>query len=678
MKKLHLYFSIFFIFLFISGFTVHTVFSAETIEEIEEKKSKKEAELNRINKDINKIASSKASISSKLSLMKAEKKKLQELIKSMDKDVVELEKENISQENKLVELAKKYSLQQALFYVESQKSVFVTIFESPDLSQLLDRMLYHKIQTKLITERENYILLKKTGIDNRKVLIAKEKKLMQDSISSVNQQIATLEEEKTRLAIRLAQNYSMKGALSADISNLSKAAQAILDAKASGTDPTGGEVGGGGGSGSGGGGNPPPVPTPNPSGAITVLVGGEVIQRTNNPVKVSSSSNEMVLRGARTGEFTGTLLFDKRTGIYAINVLSMDQYLWGLAEMPSSWPANALKVQAIAGRSYAAYKMAAGGYGRFDIYDSVRDQEFVGLGKIKSSYGSQWKNAVNETSNKVLKYNGVLVQAFYSAEAGGHTIASTESPSFGGYRAYLQPKPDRYLDNGVWKPYGNSSVSYWKAGTKINTMALMKDYLNGAIYYELHHTVKAPSEQSATTLKNLLGTNSIQSKVGNIESIQHIYDKGDTTIIESTKYTKSVRVVGDAGEYTLTAKAFKSSYNVRSPGRNALWSMLYDIKKVSNNNWEMWSRSWGHRVGMSQYGAYGRAQAGQGYEEILSYYYNGANVVQYSVGRNIKVALAKYGSSVMRVSSNGESTLYDGNTELRKVPAGVEIKIEYN
>jgi stage II sporulation protein D len=42
--------------------------------------------------------------------------------------------------------------------------------------------------------------------------------------------------------------------------------------------------------------------------------------------------------------------------------------------------------------------------------------------------------------------------------------------------------------------------------------------------------------------------------------------------------------------------------------------------------WEVEGHGFGHGVGMSQYGAYGYAQHGAGYREILEHYYSGANV----------------------------------------------------
>lgn len=668
-----------------SVYSVSSVF-AQTEQQINEQKAQKQAQLQGILSEIATIASSQSSISTKLSGLRSQKNQLEALVVAMNNDLKLLEEETRKQEDELVVLANKYSLQQALYSVESQRSTFETFLSADDFSQVMDRLLYFNVQEKLFSQQREYIETKKVAIESNKKLIAEQQKIIQDSLSSVNKQIADLENEQLKLAQQQAARYSQRNALVSDISNLDRAAQAIVNSKASTvTNP-------GSGVGTGTGGTQPvptPIVQPNPTGAISVFVGGNYFTRTDSVLRVSSAGNDLVLQGIWTTNFAGTIEFNKNTGIFAINELSLDQYLYGLAEMPSSWPTEALKVQAIAGRSYALYRMQNGGRGGFDLYDSTQDQEYVGLSKIYGAAGSNWKAAVDATSNQVLAVNGSTVQAFYSAENGGHSLSSQESPSFGGYRTYLSAVPDKYNDGGVWKSYGMGTSSYcrddaiinpafWCKQTTVNTMALMQDYVNGAIYYDIYKTVKAPSTQSAAALEASLGEKSIQNQVGTIQTVTQQYDQGGNVLVENSKYTASIQVVGDKGTVTVSGTGFKTSYNVRSPGNNSLWSSLYDIRKVSDNNWEMWSRGWGHRVGMSQFGAYGRAQAGQSASAILTYYYQGSNIVQYNAGRNVRIALTKVGSRVMRVTSQTELSLYEGGTLIKKIPAGTELRIEYN
>lgn len=127
--------------------------------------------------------------------------------------------------------------------------------------------------------------------------------------------------------------------------------------------------------------------------------------------------------------------------------MTMDQYLYGLSEVPSSWPAATLRAQAIAGRTYAervaAPRRNAGN--RFQIYGSTLDQCYRGYEKEgEPTYGAKWVSAVDATSQKVLTYNGAMAQTFYSSSNGGYSERS--GYVFSQDLPYLQAQPDPYDD----------------------------------------------------------------------------------------------------------------------------------------------------------------------------------------------------------------------------------------
>lgn len=106
---------------------------------------------------------------------------------------------------------------------------------------------------------------------------------------------------------------------------------------------------------------------------------------------------------------------------------AIDVYLYGLGEMPSSWPREALRTQAIAGRTYALEKIARLGQHRSSppcdcaLVSTVYDQAYVGYDKETGAYGSQWVEAVQSTRSLTVKYGGALIQAYYSSSSGGAT-----------------------------------------------------------------------------------------------------------------------------------------------------------------------------------------------------------------------------------------------------------------
>jgi SpoIID/LytB domain protein len=119
------------------------------------------------------------------------------------------------------------------------------------------------------------------------------------------------------------------------------------------------------------------------------------------------------------------------------DVDSVERYLYGLAEMPSSWPAAALQAQAIAGRNFALLRIATPRTGcSCQILASTGDQAYSGLAKeIETSggtnFGALWVAAVNATAGQVVLHDGNLAQTFYSSSHGGRSENVQDSYAFG-------------------------------------------------------------------------------------------------------------------------------------------------------------------------------------------------------------------------------------------------------
>jgi SpoIID/LytB domain protein len=128
-----------------------------------------------------------------------------------------------------------------------------------------------------------------------------------------------------------------------------------------------------------------------------------------------------------------------------IVVLPMQKYLYGLGEVPSSWPQSALQAQALAGRTYAYDKVQRSGQHREPcdcaVFDSVVDQAYIGEGK-RDSYFEEWKRAVDATKSKVVLHDGSPIQALYSSSSGGHT-ENNENVWGGTPLPYLRGVQDR-------------------------------------------------------------------------------------------------------------------------------------------------------------------------------------------------------------------------------------------
>ncbi|PRZ06539.1 SpoIID/LytB domain protein [Isoptericola sp. CG 20/1183] len=121
------------------------------------------------------------------------------------------------------------------------------------------------------------------------------------------------------------------------------------------------------------------------------------------------------------------------------DLLLNTEYLYGIAEMPSSWGLNggsrALRAQAMTARSYAIAKHDGKPDCRCHIVDDVRDQHFTGWKKENEGsggrYGAVWTKAVDQTTQgktraRVLQVGGRPVTAHYFSSSGGRTANSED------------------------------------------------------------------------------------------------------------------------------------------------------------------------------------------------------------------------------------------------------------
>jgi stage II sporulation protein D len=127
---------------------------------------------------------------------------------------------------------------------------------------------------------------------------------------------------------------------------------------------------------------------------------------------------------AGTGTFRGAIEV-RRNGraLAVVNHLGLEEYVRGIDEVPPSWPAAALQAQAIAARTYAAYKALAGDprwreLGA-DICATSTCQVYRGLDGERRAQGSGWLRAVEVTAGRALVEAGRPIMASYSSTANG-------------------------------------------------------------------------------------------------------------------------------------------------------------------------------------------------------------------------------------------------------------------
>jgi stage II sporulation protein D len=130
--------------------------------------------------------------------------------------------------------------------------------------------------------------------------------------------------------------------------------------------------------------------------------------RSEAPIRVNGREYPGLIDLVRNGE-----------GVAVVNEVGLEEYLVGVvrAEAPEHWPLEALKAQAIAARTYAAYQRTIGLTLPYHIVASTAHQVYAGRVPAASP---AW-TAVRETAGLVLLWEGEVFPAFYHSESGGFT-----------------------------------------------------------------------------------------------------------------------------------------------------------------------------------------------------------------------------------------------------------------
>jgi SpoIID/LytB domain protein len=179
-----------------------------------------------------------------------------------------------------------------------------------------------------------------------------------------------------------------------------------------------------------------------------------------------------------------------------------DEYLWGISEVPSNWPAAVLEAQAIAARSYALSKIATIKPAcDCHVYSHIGDQNFVGFSKeAEPKIGKLWKAAVVRTNvdtftSLAILSKGKPIQAYYSSSSGGAT--QTTLDAWGTATAYTQS----VADLASIDPKNNPRFAKWNASALqavVATAFLLPDII----------TLEIISRNSAGAVTYIKGTSS--------------------------------------------------------------------------------------------------------------------------------------------------------------------------
>lgn len=234
-------------------------------------------------------------------------------------------------------------------------------------------------------------------------------------------------------------------------------------------------------------------------------------------------------------------------------------YLYGIAEMPASWPIEALKAQAVAARSYA-YRFKTQGK---EICVSESCQVFR---KSKSdSPPEAWRKAVDETRGQVL--DGVVT--FYSSTSGGYLSTKGWDTTDGGGGATFIDKAYEKIGGSPWlykawytQSYSINSDKCGRSNPWLSPEE-MADIVNAALVLSKGSGEEVGRVSPVTTQcwsgnpYSMAELRDVARKYGGIDSANSVaVGLGDGV-------TNSVTING----VTLSGGDFKKAFNLRAPGR---------------------------------------------------------------------------------------------------------------
>lgn len=420
------------------------------------------------------------------------------------------------------------------------------------------------------------------------------------------------------------------------------------------------------------------------------------IENSNNEKVISFDKDQGIfikaidsLIEAESKRYRGYIGFVNNGGkLTTVNYVQIGEYLKGVlpGEMPQSWDMEALKAQAVSARNYALRTLGKHKNLGYDLCDSENCQMYYGHG---GEY-PRTNQAIDETRNKVLKYNGDIAQTFYSSCSGGYT-ASNEDVWNGEPIPYLRGKKDPYSDN---TPQSNWTYTISKAEAskklsangygvgQIISLETIRDSLGGRVL-ELkvtgtNGTKIVPKEKVRAVFGygNVKSTNyridgSIDRPVIPVPQPQPQPEPEPERPIEPIEPMEPVEPEVKPEPEIIEAYALSSNNNrsqkvditnadvITADGIKKIDSRNHDIvisngvqivvrqskkekgqlpvvasmtRNMSDNTRSLGNNivfkgsGYGHGVGMSQHGANNMAKQGHDFRQILEFYFTGAKV----------------------------------------------------
>ena len=346
-----------------------------------------------------------------------------------------------------------------------------------------------------------------------------------------------------------------------------------------------------------------------------------------------------------------------------VNIVDLETYIKGVVpyEMSSSWPLEALKVQAVCARSYAYINIHSGKHTsyHFDVCNTTDCQAYYGAGTNSSSYQATERTdqAVDETAGEYAWYDGQVIEAFYSSSHGGasESVYNVWGTSLEQY-PYLCGVEDPYeADMASKNSYSSWTVSYtsselaqrlenygYDTSSGIESLTLTYSDLGNVIQVRVNYRDGGSDTIRPSSMRSVFGISSIRFTVNGqaassgsgttSSSGGGLTANGSTSLDSQGTYTVisgsgSLSQAGLDGLYAISGSgSITPAEDAASGGGSGTDTPTGTQVTVSGSSYSFQGSGNGHQLGLSQYGAWAMAERGFTYDEIIEFYYPGTYV----------------------------------------------------
>ena len=363
--------------------------------------------------------------------------------------------------------------------------------------------------------------------------------------------------------------------------------------------------------------------------------------------------------------YYGGFRYERISGgdLTVVNIVDLETYIKGVVpyEMSSSWPLEALKVQAVCARSYAYINIHSGKHTsyHFDVCNTTDCQAYYGAGTNSSSYQATERTdqAVDETAGEYAWYDGQVIEAFYSSSHGGasESVYNVWGTSLEQY-PYLCGVEDPYeADMASKNSYSSWTVSYtsselaqrlenydYDASSGIESLTLTYSDLGNVIQVRVNYRDGGSDTIRPSSMRSVFGISSIRFTVNGQAASSGsgttsgsgggLTANGSTSLDSQGTYTVisgsgSLSQAGLDGLYAISGSgSITSVEDAASGGGSGTDTPSGTQVTVSGSSYTFQGSGNGHQLGLSQYGAWAMAERGFTYEEIIEFYYPGTYV----------------------------------------------------